>query len=468
MDGKYKRLGKNTILVFIGNAGSKFIGLLLLPFYTKYLSPEEYGVTDMISVYASILLPIITACVTDGIFIFPKNSDIIGRKKYFTSGLSFTLVSFILCSLVFYGVDIVSGINNFHSTITDYIWWILAMTIANFLQGYLQQFCRSIDRMVVFSTTGIVQTVLLAVFAFLWVPSYGVNGYFWSIIAASLSASLYSFFFSGSYKYISIHSFDRLYLKELLAYGLPLIPNSLMWWLVNGINRPLMESNLGLASIGLYSVAQKFPSMINLLYSIWGTAWGISVIEEYKKPGFSSFYDKMIRLMTLFLVIGGILLTLASKLLVEVFASKEFFESWRYISVLTLAVIFQCVSSSIGGVFQAAKSSKYFFYSSIWGAIASLIFTFLFIKLWGLMGVCIALCSSFFCMLVSRFIYARKFVEVLIKPYLILFAFFILQIVVVVLDFSIIVNILVTILTITSIIWYNKDLLYSIKNQIKH
>lgn len=45
---KYKRLGKNTLLVFIGNAGSKLIGLVMLPFYTSWLSVEDYGVTDII------------------------------------------------------------------------------------------------------------------------------------------------------------------------------------------------------------------------------------------------------------------------------------------------------------------------------------------------------------------------------------------------------------------------------------
>ena len=467
MDYKYKRLGKNTVLVFIGNAGSKLIGLLLLPFYTKYLSPEEFGITDMIAVYASILLPIITACVTDGIFIFPKEANEEGRKKYFTSGLTFTIFTFVICSIIFYEIDIIAGYSNHHSTFTDYIWWILVMTISNFLQGYVQQFCRSIDKMVVYSTTGVVQTILLAGLAFVLVPHYGVVGYFWSLIIASILSTIYSFIFSYAYKYINMHSFDKKTLMVLLSYGLPLIPNSLMWWLVNGINRPLMESRLGLYAIGLYSVAQRFPSMINLLYAIWGTAWGISVIEEYRKPDFSIFYDKMIRLMTVVIVLGGIALTSMSKVLVYIFAATNYYDAWRYIPILTLAVIFQCVSSSVGGVFQAVKASKYFFYSSIWGALASLIFTYLFIVFWGLMGASIALCASFFCMLASRLIYSRQYVVVQAKPLLFIFTIFIIQIIIVVLDYSIVVTIISTIIALVLVVWQNLDLFKSIKNQIK-
>ena len=36
MDIRYKKLGKNTIVVFIGNAGSRIISFLMLPFYTHY------------------------------------------------------------------------------------------------------------------------------------------------------------------------------------------------------------------------------------------------------------------------------------------------------------------------------------------------------------------------------------------------------------------------------------------------
>ena len=44
MQDRYKRLGKNTILVFMGKAGSSLVGLLMLPFYTHWLSTDEYGV----------------------------------------------------------------------------------------------------------------------------------------------------------------------------------------------------------------------------------------------------------------------------------------------------------------------------------------------------------------------------------------------------------------------------------------
>ena len=74
MDNKYKRLGKNALVVFIGNMGSKLISIFMLPFYTSYLSPIDYGTSDIISTYSNILLAVITCCIADGILLFCKKA----------------------------------------------------------------------------------------------------------------------------------------------------------------------------------------------------------------------------------------------------------------------------------------------------------------------------------------------------------------------------------------------------------
>ena len=100
--GKYSRLGKNTLLVFVGNVGSKLISFLMLPFYTLWLSVSDYGTTDLVGVYVSFLLGIVTLCMAEAIFIFPKDQHISNKKKYFSSGLFFTIITALLAGGIFY------------------------------------------------------------------------------------------------------------------------------------------------------------------------------------------------------------------------------------------------------------------------------------------------------------------------------------------------------------------------------
>lgn len=402
MNNRYKRLGKNSAIVFIGNAGSKIVGLIMLPFYTHFLSKEEYGTSDLINTYSTILLAVLTCCLADAIFIFPKDKSDLEKREFFTSGLLFVFFTFFGVGILAFVVQSIVGEGFLYS----YIWWILAMTFGHFLSNYVQQFTRSIDKMIVYSATGVVNVLFIALFSLILLPSYKLNGYLIALFSANILSSLFAIIASKSYIYIRFKDFDGNSLKILLKYGIPLIPNSLMWWLVDGLNRPVMVANLGMESIGIYAVANKIPGILTMLFVIFSNAWTISMLEEFNKSDFNVFFNKTMRFLFFVVALGTIILIMSSKLLVGIFASQNFYEAWRYVPVLTLGVIFQNLSSLIGGVFAAEKKSKYFFYSSLWGAISSVVLTILFVKLWGLMGACIAITCSFLCMALARLKYA--------------------------------------------------------------
>jgi len=407
MDSRYKRLGKNTIIVFIGNAGSKLIGFLMLPFYTHWLSKSEYGTSDLINTYSLIFVALFTCCLADSIFIFPKDKSDKEKTKYFTSGLVFVFFSFLIACLF---ASIVRGLVD-EGFIHTYIWWIICMTYANFLSNYIQQFTRSIDKMIVYSITGIVYVATIAIFSFLLLPIYRLEGYLIALLSASLISSLFAFIASKSYKFLNINFFDKSYLKELLKYGIPLIPNSVMWWLVDGLNRPIMETNLGVDAIGIYAVANKIPGILSMLFAIFSNAWAISLLEEFGKADFNRFFNKTMRYLFFVVSLGTVAIILGSKLLVSIFASSAFYEAWQYVPILTLGIVFQNLSSLIGGVFAAEKKSKYFFYSSLWGAVCSVTLSLLFIHEFGLMGACISISCSFLCMALVRLKFAWKHIN---------------------------------------------------------
>ena len=442
MEIRYKRLGKNTLLVFLGKAGSSIIGMLMLPFYTHWLSTDEYGTTDLITTYAAIVMGIVSCCVADSIFVYPKNADECGKARYYTSGYLFVTAMSILFAGIFAGLDLLSGRLGWGGTFFDRIWFVLAFAICQFIQQYSQSFTRSIDKMQVFSITGIIYTASIALLSFVLLPRYGLNGYLYAMIAANLISSAFSIIASGSYRYLSVRAYDRQSLLELLRYGIPLIPNGLMWWLVNGLNRPVMEANLGLDALGIYAVANKFPGLLSALVAIFSTAWGITMLEEFGKPDFNHFFNRTIKSLFFIMVIGGCVLSALSKVIIYVFADAAYFEAWKYVPVLTLSVALQNFSSLIGGVFMAEKKSKYFFYSSLWGAVASVVATVIGIRLWGLQGAAIAVAFSFFVMSISRLIYAWKHInEMKVAWYILMTILYILFIVVVLLDHSLYFNI---------------------------
>lgn len=421
MESRTKRLGVNTILVFLGKAGSSLIGLLMLPFYTHWLTPADYGTTDLVFTYTSILVSVLSCCMADSVFIYAKGASEDDRKKYYSTGLLFLIVSSIIFVVVTLVVRMIGYRFDIDGVIFEHAWFILAITVCNALQLYTQAFTQSIDKMKVFTLTGIVFTISIALSSFVLLPTMGLTGYLWSYVFANVVSSVFSLVMSKSYRYLSAGDIDKSKCRELLIYGIPIIPNTIMWWLVSGINRPIMETSLGLAAVGLFAVANKIPAVISMLCGIFNTAWSITMLEEYGKMDFNEFFNKIVKTIFFILVLAGVFISIFSREIITIFAAKEYIEAWKYVPFLVFSVLLQNLSGLIGGIFSAQKKSKYFFYSSIWGAGTSLIFTYLLISKMGMNGVCLAMIISFLSMIVSRLRYAWKVIDRFnIKYYLVI------------------------------------------------
>lgn len=407
---KYSRLGRNTLLVFVGNIGSKLITFLMLPFYTAWLSVSEYGITDLVGVYVSFLLGIVTFCMVEAIFVFPKDKDNNIQKTYFSSGLFFTLISAVITGFVFYIVDVFFLSKGITNTFTEYKWTIYLFLIATFLQAYTQQFSRSINKVSVYAISGVVLTLATAALSFAFIPRYGLNGYFIAQILSLTISCIYTFFASKSYNFLSLNSISKKSYKEMLVYSIPLIPNGIMWWVVSALNRPIMEEVLGMQDIGLFAVANKFPSIIMILFSVFSYSWQISVLEEFHKKGYKEFYNRMIRFVFFILIVLSCGLSSFSSIVIAV-ADVKFVQASEYIPLLSFAVVFSSFSGMVGTNFSAVRKSKYYFYSSVWGGIVSILLNFLLIPVLGLLGASLSIVLAHFVMAVIRLKFSWKYVH---------------------------------------------------------
>jgi O-antigen/teichoic acid export membrane protein len=383
----------------------------MLPMYTHWLKPEDFGSVDTMSTYSLFIIGFVCLCLPDALFIYPYNASEEKKKEYFSSGAIFSIITISTSAILFWAVQQVMLHMGLHNVFSDYTWLIFWMMVSAYVQNYCQTFTRSLNKMKHYSIAGIVLTFATALFSILLIPTLGIKGYAYSLMAAQFLAATYSFVATKSYRYCQVYGNSWSSVKEMLSYSVPLLPNGIMWWLVNGINRPVMEHFLGLAAIGIYAVANKFTGMLYSVLNIFSTAWGNSVLDEYGKPDFESFYNNYIRLLATLLFVGGYFVIIFSKFLVSILASEEYQDACLYVPPLIAGVIFSGLSGSVGAVFSATKESKYYFYSSVWGGVSSVVSLLLLTPTLGLMGTCLSVAISFFCMFISRLYYSSQFVR---------------------------------------------------------
>lgn len=112
------------------------------------------------------------------------------------------------------------------------------------------------------------------------------------------------------------------------------------------------------------------------------------------------------------MILASCLISILSPLIISVFANENYYESWRFVPVLSLSSVFMAISGMAGSNFSATKESKYFFYSSVWGALAAVIANIIFIPRIGTMGACLSVALSFLVMSLSRCFYCWRHVKI--------------------------------------------------------
>lgn len=410
--GKYKTLAENTLYISIGTLGSKLIGFFMLPLYTRWLNVSDYGTVDAMTVYSTLIMGLLSMCIAESIFVFPKNKEENIQSQYYSSGFLFCIIQILFGFIIFGVFKLVAYLINWNGVFSQYIWYIFFLTISAVIQAYCQSFARSLDKMFHYSMTGMVSTFSIALFSFMLIPSFGLRGFASAYIIANLNAFLYSFVSTKQYKFLDLRNANMKVLKEMIRYSIPMMPNNVMWWMISGFSRPVIEIYLNTFSLGIYAVANKVSSMLHSLFSIFGMSWFNSALDEYGKPDFEKFYNNCLKLIFTFLIFCSLIFVMVSEWVVKLLTTHDYYDAYKYIPFFLLSVISSAISGVVGCIFACEKKSNYYFYSSMWGGISSVISMLLLTPLYGLTGVALSVLISHFFILFSRIVYSNSFVTI--------------------------------------------------------
>lgn len=402
-NNKYKLLLNNSVLFAVGNLGSKLISFLMLPLYTYQLSSSAFGKADLVQTTVSLLLPVVSLSIFDAILRFGMDRDN-DNSEIFTNGVMITIISSIIVFILGVTGELIGYSFSMYLTIT---------LILQAIQSLYSQYIKAIGKVQIFAFNGILLSLLTAILNILLlvVMHLGINGYLLSIIIATLLSNVYLFFRVKLYNDFSLNKFNFNKLKEMLRFSVPLIPNSVAWWTTTTISRYFILFFINVTANGIFAVANRIPSLLSVLNSIFFQSWQMSAIQEYDSTDRGKFYSDIFFMYAelLFLGVSGILFILRPMMLILV--STEFRASWKYVPFLLITVLYSSFSGFLGQYYIAAKKTFGVFTTTVIGAVLNIIFNFIFIPTLGLMGAGISSALSFGILWLIRVKDTRKFVK---------------------------------------------------------
>lgn len=408
--GKYKYLIKNMGLMTISNFASKILSFLLVPLYTAVLTTNEYGTYDLYTTTAFLLMPIFSVCIAEAVmrFTLDKKSN---PKEVFSIGVSIYLkaccIVIILC-LLNYVFDIIDIFNLYPMYFVLYFCLCL-------LSGLLTQFAQGLEKILDVAISGVlssVTTITLNILLLVVFP-LGLRGYFIANCSAFGAVSIYLIFRLKIWKYLAFHL--KYSLKhDMVKYSFPLVLSQIGWWINNVSDRYVVTWLCGAAANGIYSVAYKIPSILNVFQTIFSQAWVLSTVKEVDVKG-SNFYTIVYKYYNCGMVIICSLLIAGDKIIANILFSNDFFEAWRYAPFLIISVVFGALSEVFNGIFTAAKNSKIIARTTLCGASINTILNIVLVYIFGPIGAAIATLISYIVVWSIRLRVAKKLVSINIR-----------------------------------------------------
>lgn len=406
MKKEEKKLVTNTLLLMIGNFSSKLLVFLLVPLYTSVLSTSEYATSDLLTTTINLLYPFATLMISTAVmrFCLDKIQD---TKQLLSIGLFIELIGFALVavgSLFFFNYGDLKGYRAF----------FLVGFAGYSLYTLLMEYAKGCEKVALYSFAGVCNTIVLIVsnILFLLKLGLGIKGYLLSMVMAYWVTIVVLVVGSKAWKdIISPAKIEKSYVKKMLTYSIPLMPNSISWWISNSSDRYIMKMFRGLAELGVYSVSYKIPSIMATVSSIMISAWEMSAVDDFGSEKSRKFFSQIYELWINVYIIVCTVLIIFVKLLAYILFQKEFFEAWHLVPILLFASIFSGLSSFLGTVFTAAKETHSIFVTTMAGAIINIILNFVMIPFWGGYGAAIATAIGYLVTFFARLVGSNKIIK---------------------------------------------------------
>lgn len=394
-----KLLLRDTAIYGVAALVSRGLALLLLPIYTRVLSPGEYGAFDIILMVGTLAALIVPLEVTQALArFFGDIKEKAERRQLASTALWFTIAAYALAFILAFLLA---------QPLTLWLFGDEALTIAfqlgagyialnglfYLMQNQLRFELRSKDYALLSCTYAVLTLALGLLFGF------GLDLGLTGIMSAQLAAALLSvllglFLLRGSYTL----SFDAGRLRAMLIFSLPLVPSGLATFFTLYANRLLLNTMTSLEAVGIFGVAARIAATVGLLIIGLQSALTPLIYAHHAEPQTPA---SLARLFEGFVALAGVLCLalglFASELLMLV-AEPGYAAAAPLIMALAPAALLSQMYIFFPGIPIARKTQQqlYIFVAS---AIGSLLTNWLLIGLLGLTGAAIAtLAASLFFM----------------------------------------------------------------------
>lgn len=398
MDGnkKNKALLTGTITYAIGSFGTKFLNFLIVPLYTYYILPADLGDYDLLVTTVSLLSPLITMKISDAAYrwiIKEKENEV----PYISATYKLLIRNCLFAALILQLINLFIPVWN--------CYYFIAILVGDRILECLQKLLRGLKNQKLYAVSGLFHTAIFVSLNVIKVCilKQGVTALLQSSVISIYLTIVLILFLEKRLRKIDLKPNYRQHQKVMLHYSIPLVPSTLSWWVMSASDRYVIRWVIGSAANGIYSVAYKFPSILQTIFTMFNNAWTDMALAELEKGDQTEEYTKKL-FQQLYTISFGMVFVLIplTKLVMKLILSSSYKDAAIYIGFLYLGTVFQGFSSFCSIGYLKGKKTGGAAKTSVIGAVVNLGIDLFCIRYIGLFAAAISTFLGFFAMWVCR------------------------------------------------------------------
>lgn len=387
-----KLVARHSSIYGLANVMERSIGFVMIPIYTRFLTPADYGILELIYMTTTIISLVvgmgIEAAVSRFYFDFKEERE---RGR---------VISTAMVGYGFFAAVVVLGLlplSDFLAKVVldspDHALWfqIALLTLGlNFVLPIAMAFLRVRQQSTFLMVTQIIRTLL----------TLGLNIYFvvfremavTGILAASLiTATLATIFLVG---YTITQTGMRVnfgLLREMIKFGLPLIPSNIAAYLVQASDRYFIKEYASMSMTGIYSLGYKFGTLVHQFVTApFIQIWIPRRFEHFGKPDSERIYARIFTYFCAVSIFGGLMISLLSREVIQIMAAEAYWDAYKVVPIVVLAYIAFSFHYHFNIGILMEKATKYIAYINIANGALNLFLNFILIRLYDMWGAAIA------------------------------------------------------------------------------
>ncbi|MDP9227616.1 MAG: oligosaccharide flippase family protein, partial [Actinomycetota bacterium] len=398
MTGYLRRLATTGAAYTASSVISKLIAVALLPLYTRYLSPEDYGAAEVLIVGVIAASIVIRLGIIEALLRFYYKGDE-DPDRVVSSG--FASLFWTATAGLAIAMPLAEPISELLLDRSDpglvriAIFGLWVFTMYEFLLTLFR-----LDERAKAFLAFTVSNVLVTIPATVWlvvVQEEGAQGLLlgqYGTGAVFLAALL----FTQRRRLALVPDFGVL--RRMIRFGLPTMPAELSLYSLNFIDRLLLVRLVGLGDAGLYALSVKFSQAVTVLVKGFQLAWpplAYSIRDDDEARRAYAVIVTWFVVVCTFVVAG---MWLFSRWIVRTLAAPEFFASYEAIGLVSTGVMLYALYLVLVVVLGRTGRTEFNFPATVAGTLVNIGLNLWLIPELGIVGAGVSLVASYAVILV--------------------------------------------------------------------